>query len=264
MKIIFICLLLPAFIHAQKPLSIGDTIPVQQLQYLKTLPNSPLGAGGIILDFFATFCTACIKALPKLDSLQKQFNDQLQIIIVTNESLQKIEAFRKKNKLFANCQLPVVTGDTVFKKLFPHISIPHEVWIDNKGIIKAITTGEEVNAANIQTMLAGAPLQLPLKKDWIDFDHRQPIPQQNVLFRSLITARIDGIGGKEGMTYSTDSTTKRYFYINRPVRLLYKTLGITTNNDNRIFCYEITMPANTTKEQMKQWMLQDLNRFFNQ
>jgi thiol-disulfide isomerase/thioredoxin len=268
MKLLITCLLFSSITHAQHtPLSVGDTLPQKHLQFIKTRTNSPLGDGGrgiIILDFFATWCTACIRSLPRLDSLQKQFGNRLQIIIVANESSQKIEAFRKRSTQLGNCTLPIITGDSIFKKLFPHISIPHEVWIDNNGIVKAITSDEEVNEANIRSMLAGKALQLPLKKDWIDFDHRLPIPQQNLLFRSLITARIEGIGGKEGMIYSDDSTTKRYFYINRPVRLLYKTLGITNNTDNRIFCYEITVPATTTKEQMKQWMLEDLNRFFKQ
>jgi len=197
-----------------------------------------------------------------MDSIQKQFNDQLQIIIVTSEPQIKLDALKKKNAVFANCPLPIITKDSVFRKLFPHNAIPHEVWIEKNGIVKAITDYEQVTFTNIREFIAGTAMQLPVKKDWIDFDHHLPIPQQNILFRSLITQRIEGVGGKQGMTWSTDSSTKRFFFINRPVRLLYKSLGITTNNDNRIFCYEITVPANTTKQQMQQWMLQDLDRFF--
>src|SRR5436190_10284217 len=200
MKNVFICLFLPAFIHAQKPLSIGNTIPVPQLQYLKT--HSLLGAGGIIiLDFFATWCTSCVRELPKLDSLQKRFGEQFRVILITSQSKEAIDAFRKKSKTFASVSFPVITEDSVFKNLFPNRSIPHEVWINEEGKILAITDPVPVNADNIQSFLSGKNLSLPVKIDALDFDYKKPLLQdgnggsQDYLFyQTKFTAWLPGMG----------------------------------------------------------------------
>src|SRR3990167_8908954 len=52
----------------------------------------------IIFDFWSIHCITCIKAFPKLDSLQKQFNDKIQIIPVSKESKQTIASFFEKRK----------------------------------------------------------------------------------------------------------------------------------------------------------------------
>src|SRR5687768_3477014 len=51
----------------------------------------------VILDFWNTWCGSCIDAFPKMDQLQKQFGEKVQIILVnsteTEEAIQ--EKFRK-------------------------------------------------------------------------------------------------------------------------------------------------------------------------
>ena len=175
MKNIFICLFLPAFIHAQKPLSVGDKLPDHIVRSLAFNFQPSTGNKLIILDFFATWCTACVRELPKLDSLQKIFGTHFRVILITSQSKEIIAAFKKKNKTFSSVSFPVITGDTVFKKLFPHKYIPHEVWINEYGKIMAVTDPLGVNHENIRAFLSGKDPVLPLKMDAMDFDREKPL-----------------------------------------------------------------------------------------
>jgi thiol-disulfide isomerase/thioredoxin len=158
-----------------KPLSIGDTVPDIPLGSLinytiKTAQLSDFKDKLVILDFWATWCSSCIKGFPKLDSLQTQFGAQMQVILVnsksTGDSKQKITAFfeRFRMKNGNKYQLPTVIDDTIADKLFEHSLIPHYVWI-YKGIVRAITSPDQVNAANIRSVLTGEPAQFDIKKD---------------------------------------------------------------------------------------------------
>src|SRR5690606_30809751 len=108
-----------------KPLQIGDTIP----DYLWQLPlqviNHPEGKDTItlndyrgkliLLDFWGRGCHSCIAAFPKLDTLQEQFNTDLQVILVTNESRETISAYLQHRPLYGSLFTVV---DTKIPKLY--------------------------------------------------------------------------------------------------------------------------------------------------
>jgi len=298
MKNIFICLFLPAFIHAQKPLSVGDKLSAEIVESLVT--NNKLKTTNhklqtvnrlIILDFFATWCTGCVRELPKLDSLQKKFPGRFNVILVSEQPMEAINAFRKKNKVFASVSFPVLASDSIFRELFPHKYIPHEVWINEQGKILAITDPLRVNAENIQSFLAGKNLNLPVKVDALDFDRKKPLLQNNnggtesnLLFRSMFTTYLQGMGKSEGRARTTGNT--RFYFLNNGILYLYKAaldfelnriiLEIADTNryiipgqpsdewkEKNLYCYELTLPASSSKETMQQFLLDDLNRYFS-
>lgn len=109
----------------------------------------------LILDFWATWCSPCVAMIPKMDSLQKQFGNKIQFISVTYQNQKEVLPFLEKyeRQKGRHYDLPLITGDKELHKLFPHIYLPHYAWIDEKGMVKAITGYEEVTAENIQKML---------------------------------------------------------------------------------------------------------------
>ncbi len=96
---------------AQQVLEIGDTIP-QALWDLKLQTvNHPEGKNSItlnehkgkliILDFWSTWCGACVQAMPELKQLQKQFSDSLMIIPITADSPEQLHKALVKNPKLA-------------------------------------------------------------------------------------------------------------------------------------------------------------------
>ena len=305
MKQLFIYLLFPIVTWSQqKPLSVGNSIPITLFESLSRIPHhgstiesttsniKPQTSNKlIILDFFATFCTSCIRELPKLDSLQQLFSNKLQIIIVAHEPLQKLNALKKKNELFGNCKLPLIAGDSILNDLFPHQYLPHEVWLDQNGKVLAITDQYAITKNNIQSFLSGSDPRLTLKSDAFDFDRRKQLlldnnggNGSNLLFQSKFTNYLPGIASSTANDRSDDH--RRYAFINFPVISLYQeAFGFTSNrfiiesNDpsrfsiplettadwklENLFSWEFIGPEDYPKNAMLKMLAQDLDRYLN-
>lgn len=154
-----------------KVIKIGDTVPelyfdkiINFHEQKATLSN--FKGKAVILDFWATWCKPCIGAFPKNDSLQKMFADKLQFMLVSNEDPSTIENLYRRLKSTYNISLPSAS-DTSGKisTLFNVRVIPHYVWINANGIVKAITGSHELNVKNVNNFINGKPLDLITKID---------------------------------------------------------------------------------------------------
>jgi thiol-disulfide isomerase/thioredoxin len=155
------------------PLKIGDTVPALKFQRFleSSLPQvqlSNLKGKAVILDFWNVGCLACIKGMPKMDSLQKHFGQAIQIVLVTDNTAEQVANLFKRTKV-KKPDLPIVVEDTMFyKNLFPHEGDPLHVWINRNGVIEAITDGHNATAGNIASLLNGQDMNLytrPLGKE---------------------------------------------------------------------------------------------------
>lgn len=218
-----------------KPLQIGDQVPDLEFTNLlntdkKIIKLSDYRGKLIILDFFATWCMPCIRALPHLDSLQKEFVDELVVIPITIERDTTVMKFLEKHPDL-KMSLPYIFN-TYLREYFPHTLVPHEVWIDGSGKIVGITGGEEVTAENVRKVLVADNATFKQKRDVVDRDETKPFmagffgsykfkPDQ-LLFNSIITSGFEGMPGmsrsgpstKDGMTtfsVSNNYITKLYW-----------------------------------------------------
>lgn len=158
-----------------KTYQIGDKIPDILFDQVLNHPSASAKLSEqknkvLILDFWATWCGSCINSFPKLDSLQQDFGKHLQIWLINNsarDDKQKINDFLRKFKTeWPTFSLPVVIGNDATKGLYSNGSLPHYLWIGYDRKIKAITGAEEVNAVNIERLVAGLPLNLSLKEGY--------------------------------------------------------------------------------------------------
>ena len=163
------CLILTLFIcfykiNAQtgkiQALSIGQKCPDTQfsniINYDKTSAKiSEFKGKFILLDFFGVSCVPCVKSLPKMDSLQRKFKNDLQIIIVCTEDKEKIGNFFKRLSQKGDFSVPFFTEDTTFYQYFKHAFVPFYVIIDKNGIVRAIPPENEVNEENIKSLIKG-------------------------------------------------------------------------------------------------------------
>ena len=188
------------------PLNIGDKVPDIVLSNMlnnksRVAKLSDYQNKVVILDFWATWCTACLGKFQKLDSLQRELKDKLAVVLVTQDSRKEAEQLLEKQykKNGYRYVLPSVTGDTTMVRLFRHRTIPHYVWI-YKGRIIAFTSSSEVTAANIESVYIGNAAKLRMKNDILDYDKTKPIfvngnggNGENILYRSILTGYTDGL-----------------------------------------------------------------------
>lgn len=281
-----------------QPLSIGDPLPALRISNILNYDSSSLNTSRlkgkmILLDFGATTCIPCIKAMPLLDSLQKQFNGRLQVLMVTSERKEKVQQFLQKNKIAKNCSFPVVTEDSMLSALFPHTSLPHEVWINTEGMVAAITDHQYLTAGNIQQVLNDRSVNWPVKSDAISTVNTQIMDPfagaKQLLYYSSFRNYLPGYKTIGIEKIDTGSATYHIRCVNYTIPDLYKMiLGIRPGGfypkqiktdsslHHRLFydtmydykaaweqknkyCFGLRFPFTVSMQQLRQKLKQDLD-----
>jgi len=303
--LLFLCPIFGAFgqNYTNTTLKIGDKVPDmvvgQVINYpLNSLPISDFKGRLLILDFWATWCSSCLAHFPLADSLQKEFRNDVQILLVDalntkdtrEKALKTIQRFDQPgNSAFS---LPSAVNDTLLDRMFPHFTIPHYVWIDRDGIVRAVTSAEELTRENIIRFLKQN--QTPLyQKD--DYDPQRPLYTVKNLpldhlqqFSILLKGKIDGIGNG-GMRVIND-TTRGIILHDRSLLSMYQSIlyakipGVDENRliievkdpsklsysfskqkkqdweRENIYSYELIVPANEMGH-LYDDVLDDLNKY---
>ena len=218
-----LAMLLPILSGAQAPpvkaLTIGDMVPDIAFNNVTNYKNTTAKLSDfegklIILDFWSSWCGSCIALFPHMDSLQKEFGKNLQIILVntkskmTNDDEPKIKKTleRVRTRTGISLNMPVVYNSEKLDDYFPCITIPHEVWINKDMKVIGITSADEVISENIANILNGRDVTMKLKKDRFGVDFQSPLfmdgnggDGSETLYRSIVTNYLDGINGRSGI-----------------------------------------------------------------
>ena len=169
-KLIFGFILFISISGYCQQLSLGDQLPEVNLELPgnkgEILNASKLKGKLVLLDFWATYCSPCVKGLSHLESLQKEFGDEVLVIAVSHDSKERLERFLSKKSY----DFTFALDNERLNNLFPHRSIPHSILIDDLGKIIAITSPENITEEVIRQVLAGMVIDLPLKQDNMSFD----------------------------------------------------------------------------------------------
>lgn len=175
------------------PVSIGQKVPDIPVEYVENGQVKTASLADwykkklLVLDFWATWCSPCVEALPRFDSLNKKLAGKAFVLPVAYEKLNKVSG--SLQKVFGS-RTPITTivNDSLLSRFFPHRIVPHEVWIDSSGTVKAITAGEDVTEENIRGVQAGTA-QLETKIDKMDFNMHDPYepPAELLQYKSLLT-----------------------------------------------------------------------------
>jgi thiol-disulfide isomerase/thioredoxin len=285
---------------AVKPLSIGDKVPPITITNVYNYPSksiqlSALKGKLVILDFWSTWCGSCFTVMPKMQRLQNEFGDSLQVLLVNTfpgDSIKRVLpllATRLKDKPL---DLPYSLLQTSLTGYFPYKFVPHYVWISKVGRVAAITSAEEVTEKNIRALLQGNNIALHTKRDREDFDYHQPLfvrnnggNGENFLYRSILTPYIEGVGTTIGQDITDDGKIKRFFALNQSLasllsiafskemtlplnRRVYEGDSATTfkarlENQHPYtgYCYETIVPA-SSHEQLIRYICTDMVLFF--
>ena len=108
----------------------------------------------VLIDFWATWCGPCRKAIPDLNKFSKKFKDNLVVIGISGEEKSKVDAFTKKKKI--SYYLGVDTTKTTSNQLQIK-GIPHVIIVDPNGIVRwegfPLMKGHELKAKTIKKII---------------------------------------------------------------------------------------------------------------
>lgn len=236
----------------------GDVVPnltltLRQGKTEKSLRLYDLKTKLVLFDLWGVTCSSCIRSFPHMLELQKQFGDDIQIILVTLNSREEVEKLWSKLRghvpdkiIEAYRQLPSVVGDSTLFSSFPKNGVPAHVWIDHDHVVRSIAYGYSTTAAMIQNFIEGKRVhfneQMPQK---IDFNN--PLSWLNgvegflssLQYYSFILSRIEHAGGNDGqMTTKVDSSTGKLLglsTVNMKISDLYKMAYFPNQNPMSVF-----------------------------
>lgn len=147
--------------YSMPPLKIGDTLPDLTIQNVVNFRSNFIRLSDykdklLIINFWGIMCIPCVRHMPEIYALQKQFAKDVFFLPVDIDAkwdspAKVIQFFKQRKKSF---DLPSAVADTVLRNLFQPQYMGLYVWIRN-GVVQQITDGEEVTASNIERALAG-------------------------------------------------------------------------------------------------------------
>jgi thiol-disulfide isomerase/thioredoxin len=112
----------------------------------------------VILDFWNSSCGSCIAAFPKMEQLQKEFSDKIQIFLVNpQETMEQIKAHQNISNFYIPTSLPSIVNAINIEKYFPTKGeTGYHIWIDGNGIVRLRGNGHiNTYAQKIRALLAG-------------------------------------------------------------------------------------------------------------
>jgi thiol-disulfide isomerase/thioredoxin len=223
-------------LHSQsvytRSLVVGDTMPDIVLSDFmdnsKPIRVNDLKGKLVIFDLWNVWCSTCVKLMPSLDTLQQKFGNKIKIILVTDSKRAAVQKLFTKVKLPG---LPMMVNDTVLNKLFPHTTVPQQVWIDPDGKVQFITDAYNANMDNIQAVLDNKPVKLFVRKETANFNFEQSLLEEgdgrlryHLKYYSFFMNRLNEFNGTFSSFCNIDSTSgiMRTKIVNQPLLYLYK------------------------------------------
>lgn len=114
----------------------------------------------LLLEFWATWCVPCIPAMKELEIIQNKFGNQLEILTISTDKLSQLLRYIDNTKTSLK-----IAYDTIHHDVFNYPSIPHTLLIDKNGIIKAITSPDQLTVKIIEDFVAGKEIEIIKKQE---------------------------------------------------------------------------------------------------
>lgn len=87
----------------------------------------------VLIDFWATWCGPCRKAIPELNEIQEKFKDDLVVIGISDESPATVQDFMAKTEMKYTSAIDM---QATMKKAINVRGIPHVIIVSTDGIVR--------------------------------------------------------------------------------------------------------------------------------
>jgi len=108
----------------------------------------------VMVDFWATWCGPCRKAIPEMNEFQKKFGDKLVVIGISDEPEEKVKSFAAPKLEYANG----IDTKARMKNELKVTGIPHVILMDPQGIVRwegfPLLDGYELNEKVVADVIA--------------------------------------------------------------------------------------------------------------
>jgi thiol-disulfide isomerase/thioredoxin len=288
---------LTVFIHAQaQSLTIGDKIPDTNKFMIsgRKFSLSEFKKKLIILDFWSQKCAGCVASFSRIDALQKEFDSDIQIILINRESAESTSEFFLRHKKVKKPDVLFISADTLFNKFFPHDGEPYHVWLDSSFHIKYMTDAFTATQKSIEQFLDGIDLKaryLTKSKNYIpslfdssriiDVDcfsylshckmnyhltslNRNGFNELTVSCVSIVELYQNAYNGSEQMHYKFNRPGRTILEVKDSFRVKRPKDPNQFNEwfENYCYNYQLSLPRQREDEKY-QIMKEDLQRYFN-
>lgn len=127
-----------------RPMTDGDAAPAFALPSIG--PRGALGApvalegtrGKVtVIDFWATWCGPCLRAMPALDALARRYPDDLAVIAINLDDAAEARALFDER----GYRMTLVLDDGHTSERYGVTTIPHSVVLDRTGVVRLVHRG---------------------------------------------------------------------------------------------------------------------------
>jgi thiol-disulfide isomerase/thioredoxin len=143
--------------ESMRPMTQGDPAPAFVLPTI-TAGGAPgarvslpaLRGKVVVIDFWATWCGPCLKALPKLDALARRHPDVAVLAINLDDPAEARRLWDERRY-----RIELVADDGQVSERYGVSTIPHSVVIDREGIVRMVARGNSSQLdATVDALLA--------------------------------------------------------------------------------------------------------------
>lgn len=230
------------------PLKVGDNIPIElwemPLQAINhSSPTIKLGAYKdklLILEFWASWCSTCIKNIPKVIDVQKHADKDAVILPVTSENVPVLNKFFNSAIGSKYQNLTTVVNAKPITSYFPYYYVPYLVWIMDGKVINT-TDSEQLSVAAVNDILSGKEMQIKtinqidrtryfmLSKD---FDQLSNVELIN--YTIFTKGKVEGLAAGTKFRRNNQDEVHGRLFANFPLNRIFTAIGSELFSQNKL------------------------------
>ena len=153
-----------ALLLAAAVLQAGDPAPPIAAQQLLQAPEGAavtwpaLRGKAVVLEFWATWCGPCVERIPHWNALVEKFKGRpIQFIAISPEEEEVVRAFLAKRPMAG--WIVMDPSDETFNA-YGIESVPQTVLVDAKGVVRAITSPQNLTDAELEKLMGGGEIKV--------------------------------------------------------------------------------------------------------